>query len=207
MFWGAKGHWNRFWLPTCAKKCRWFGCPPSRCWNLRSRAITGPPSIKVLKVFLEEMRIQNGVLSCCCVNPVCRLGSFWKCSPHNKLQKRLARKVTSKKTIVFVILCWFCFIWWEPRAGVTNCWACFLHTHIFSHAACLCERVFANVLLGILYAIVWMFSINCTRSQGYPLLAAGLRIPTGRKLRLFWYLQKKSRSECAYALYIGNTLP
>ena len=52
-----------------------------------------------------------------------------------------------------------------------------------------------------------MLSINCTRSQGYPLLAAGLLIPTGRKMRFCWYLQKKSRSECAYALYSGNTLP
>lgn len=59
------------------------------------------------------------------------------------------------------------------------------------------------VLLGILYAIVWMRSINWTsrRSQGYPLLAAGLLIPTRRKLRLFWYLQKKLVKVCIRSSY------
>lgn len=59
------------------------------------------------------------------------------------------------------------------------------------------------VLLGILYAIVWMRSINWTsrRSQGYPLLAAGLLIPTRRKLRLCWYLQKKPVKVCIRSSY------
>lgn len=113
MFWGViRGTLRIFGCQLAPTKSRWFGCPPSRCWKLRSRAITGPPSIKVLKVFLEEMRIQNGVLSCCCVNPIYKWVSFWKCSPQNKLRRRLERKVTSTVRKQLFLSFFVGFVWY-----------------------------------------------------------------------------------------------